>query len=66
MIQRQEKYIYHFGNRPDEFYDLTKDPLERNNLAAKVSGKDLHRRRSELLEWHAQASAAYTTGTSHP
>jgi lipoteichoic acid synthase len=58
-IKGQEKYIYHFGNRPDEFYNLAKDPFERNNLAAKVGGKDLHRWRSELLEWHAETTAAY-------
>jgi lipoteichoic acid synthase len=58
-IQDQEKYIYHFGKRPDEFYDLAKDPLKRNNLAAHLGGKELHRRRSELLEWHAETTAAY-------
>jgi lipoteichoic acid synthase len=58
-IQGADKYIYHFGNRPEEFYDLAKDPLERNNLAAKVGGKELDRQRSELLEWHAETTAAY-------
>ncbi len=41
------------------FYDLAKDPLERNNLAAHLGDKELHRRRSELLEWHAETTAAY-------
>jgi lipoteichoic acid synthase len=59
MIQGHEKYIYHFGNRPDEFYNLANDPLERNNLAAALGGKELHRRRSEILEWHAETTAAY-------
>jgi arylsulfatase A-like enzyme len=59
MVRRQEKYIYHFGNRPEEFYDLAKDPLEENNLAASLGSKELHRRRSLLLEWHAHTTAAY-------
>ena len=58
-IQGQEKYIHHFGNRPDEFYNLAKDPLERNNLATKVGGKELDQWRSELLAWHTETLAAY-------
>ena len=58
-ITGTEKYIYHFGNLPEEFYDLSKDPLEKRNLAGKVGKKSLEQRRSKLLEWHARASATY-------
>jgi lipoteichoic acid synthase len=59
MIQGQEKYIYHFSNRPEEFYDLAKDPLEEHNLIARAGREDLARWRREVLEWHAQGSADY-------
>jgi hypothetical protein len=58
-IQGQEKYIHHFGNRPDEFYNLAKDPLEQNNLATRAGRKELDWRRKDLLEWHAETTAAY-------
>ena len=58
-IQGHKKYIYHYGNRPEEYYDLKKDPLEKNNLISKVGRKELDRFRSELLAWHAEATASY-------
>ncbi len=58
-VKGDEKYIYHFGSRPDELYDLSKDPLEKNNLAGERSSEDLRARREEVLEWRARADAAY-------
>jgi lipoteichoic acid synthase len=58
-IEGQEKYIYHFGNQPEEFYDLAKDPLEQHNLIARVGREELDRWRQEVLKWHAHASDAY-------
>jgi lipoteichoic acid synthase len=58
-IQGQQKYIYHFGNQQEEYYDLKKDPLEGNNLIGKVGKRELNRLRSEVLAWHAEATAAY-------
>ena len=65
-ITGNEKYIYHFGNLPEESYDLSKDPLERHNLAGRVGKKELERRRSNLLEWHARASATYENKNAAP
>jgi arylsulfatase A-like enzyme len=59
MIRGWEKYIYHFGNRPEEFYNLAKDPLEQNNLATRAGREELDWRRKDLLEWHAETTAAY-------
>jgi phosphoglycerol transferase MdoB-like AlkP superfamily enzyme len=32
-IKGSLKYIYHYGEQPDELFDLSKDPLEKRNLA---------------------------------
>jgi arylsulfatase A-like enzyme len=54
-----EKYIYHFGDRPEEIFDLSKDPSERQNLADERSSEELEERRQELLEWRAKVSSRY-------
>ena len=53
-----EKYIYHYGNQPDEFFDLAEDPLEKNNLAGE-RGEEVEERREALLEWRSSINAAY-------
>ena len=58
-IQGHHKYIYHFGDRPEEYYNLKKDPLEKNNLISKVGRREQDQFRSEVLAWHAKATAAY-------
>jgi len=63
-ITGSEKYIYHFGNLPEEYYDLSKDPLEQRNLAGKAGKTKLGEKRSALLEWHSRASAAYENSDS--
>jgi lipoteichoic acid synthase len=57
-LKAYEKYIYHYGDRPDEFFDLSKDPLEEHNLAGK-RGEEVEEKRNELLEWRARIDAFY-------
>jgi lipoteichoic acid synthase len=57
-IKGSEKYIYHHGNQPDEFFDLSKDPLEKENLADQ-EGKEIEERREALLQWRSRVNAAY-------
>ncbi len=58
-LKGTEKYIYHYGNQPDELFDLSKDPLEKNNLASQRSKEELDEQRGELLEWRSRVNATY-------
>jgi lipoteichoic acid synthase len=63
-IEGSEQYIYHYGNRPDEVFDLSKDPTEQNDLAREYSQEELDKRRDELLEWKSRVNATYTSAGS--
>ena len=54
-----EKYIYHFDDQPDELFDLSKDPVERQNLIGQLPQEEIEQRRRELLEWRAKVNAKY-------
>jgi len=60
-IEGNEQYIYHYGNRPDEIFDLSKDPTEQNDLAREYSQEELDKRRDELLKWKSRVNATYTS-----
>lgn len=57
-LEGTEKYIYHYDNRPDELFDLSKDPLEQENLANERQ-EEVERRRGELLAWRSRIDAIY-------
>jgi lipoteichoic acid synthase len=57
-----EKYIYFYGRKPDEKYDLRVDPSERNDLAGKTNSGDLERQRDLFLEWRLKTMAMYNGG----
>jgi lipoteichoic acid synthase len=58
-IKGTEKYIYHFGNQPDELFDIAEDPLEKNNLANERTRDELDDRRREILQWRSSVNATY-------
>ena len=58
-IQGNEKYIYFFGNQPEEVYDLAEDPLEKNNIANQLSRKELKHKRLQVLAWYSKVNAMY-------
>ena len=58
-IKGTEKYIYHYGEQPDEVFDLSQDPLEQNNLAGQYSEEELDERRQELFAWRSRVNAQH-------
>jgi hypothetical protein len=54
----EKEYIHHYGNQPDEFFDLSEDPLEKVNLAGE-KGNEIEKRREALLEWRSSVNATY-------
>ncbi|MCA1728168.1 MAG: sulfatase-like hydrolase/transferase [Actinobacteria bacterium] len=60
-IEGDKEYIYHYGNRPDEVFDLSEDPLEQNDLASEYSKEELDKRRARLLKWQTEVNAIYTS-----
>ncbi len=58
-MKEGEKYIYSYGNRGEEYYDLSEDPNERHNLIEEQNEKKIDRLRNDLLTWEAKVEAAY-------
>jgi dsDNA-binding SOS-regulon protein len=58
-IEGSEKYIYYYGNKEAEFYDLSTDPRERENIVDEQSPEELEARREALLIWQAQVESSY-------
>jgi lipoteichoic acid synthase len=58
-LKGEEKYIYFFGNQPEEVYDLSSDPSESNDLAGELGDRELENRRKEVLTWYSRVNAMY-------
>ena len=57
-IADETKYIYRFGRRPPEVYDLADDPMERHNLADRSADR-LDDWTDELLDWRRYVNAMH-------
>jgi arylsulfatase A-like enzyme len=57
-IKGHEKYIHHYGDQPDEFFDLSEDPLEKRNLLDERAA-EARKRCDELLAWRSKINAIY-------
>jgi lipoteichoic acid synthase len=58
-VKGSEKYIYYYGDKPDELYDTARDPRERNNLVDKYAEEDIKERRDEVLAWRSEIDSIY-------
>jgi lipoteichoic acid synthase len=58
-IRDDKKYIYHYGNRAEEYFDLSKDPHERHNIIERLNEEKIETLRHELLVWEARVEASY-------
>jgi lipoteichoic acid synthase len=58
-IEDGEKYIYHYGNRADEYFDLSEDPRERHNIIESQSEEKIEALRNDLLRWEGRVEASY-------
>jgi arylsulfatase A-like enzyme len=58
-INGDEKYIYSYGNRGEEYYDLSEDPNERNNIIEGQPERKIDDLRDDLLRWEARVNDSY-------
>ena len=58
-IRDDKKYIYHYGNRAEEYFDLSKDPHERHNIIERLDEEKVRALRHDLLVWEARVEASY-------
>ncbi len=53
------KYIYHFGRRPDEYFNLADDPLELDNRIDRIDPAQIAAWRRELIDWRTAVQLRY-------
>jgi lipoteichoic acid synthase len=58
-LKGQEKYIYHYEDLPEEFFDLSEDPSEERNIAHERDERESRERRNDLVAWRARVNAIY-------
>jgi lipoteichoic acid synthase len=58
-IRGDEKYIYFYGNKSDEYYDLSRDPDERHNIIDRQDEEKIATLRKNLLAWEARVTLSY-------
>jgi lipoteichoic acid synthase len=58
-IRDDKKYIYHYGNKAEEYFDLSSDPYERHNIIGRLDEEKIEALREDLLTWEGRVEASY-------
>ena len=53
------KYVYHYRRAPLEAYDTSRDPLERDDLAGRMTPEETAAVELELLRWRGRVNERY-------
>jgi lipoteichoic acid synthase len=52
-------YLYFYGYRPTEYYDLVKDPLEKHDISDTLSDEQKKKYERTMLAWEAEVDATH-------
>jgi hypothetical protein len=58
-LRGTEKYLYHYGDLPEEFFDLSEDPFEERNIVDERDEQEIEERRNDVIAWRARVNAIY-------
>lgn len=59
------KYIWHFGKRPTEVFDVARDPDELHDLASTVPTAEVATAEAEIQAWKAKVDGWYVAHSDH-
>ena len=45
----ESKYIYHYEDLPEEFFDLSEDPFEERNIVDERDEREIRERRNDVV-----------------
>ncbi len=60
LRQGSQKYVYHFGRKPIEVFDLQADPYESDPITLEPESPQSRELAAELHLWRARVNAAYS------
>lgn len=60
------KYVYYFGNKPADTFDLESDPKEHRNIASKMSSRSELQAQIDMLAWRDRAAQTFQVGRRSP